>query len=335
MTKYLRLLFPLVFLASPLLAQRGTVAIPAEAQMDRYPLHSAVAMTAGEMAKLKLHPVVLTEPTQVLNHYRNINRFVLEMLPVGTVALADSAGVIRYKADCVNRLVLPSKCPACLGLLNGSSLDSAAVAKARADSLNSSKSDSALLAGWLKGLANESPSTAAKLQKLMQKDQKPGFWSQVADHFGSIMDGAKSVLSWLLPLLLFLALLALVGFGIWSLFNRNRSGGSGGTTPPTTPNPPAPAPAPLPIVAPPTPVVGPTPPAPTPTPVPPVVSPTSTTSSVPESTPPAPKSWKTFVHVALADGQSQPSTVIRHSDDINSVTYESENGVNTLRFRQW
>ncbi len=318
MTKYLRLLFPLVFLASPLLAQRGTRAIPVQAEMEKYPLHTAVIMTAGEMAKYKLHPVSLVEPTQVLNYYRNIDRFVLEMLPVGTIVLSDSSGVPRYKADCVNRLVLPSKCPACLGLLGGANgIDSVAAAKARADSI---------------ARANGLLGSAVPVSDGPLGNKRPGFWSQVADHFGSIMDGAKSVLSWLLPLLLFLALLALVGFGIWSLFNRNRSGGSGGTTPPTTPNPPAPAPRP--IVTPPTPVVGPTPPAPTPAPVPPVVSPTSTASSVPEPTPPASKSGKTFVHVALADGQGQPSTVIRHSDDINSVTYESENGVNTLRFRQ-
>lgn len=303
MTKYVKLLLFSVLCASPLVAQRGTIAIPAQAQMDRYPLHSAVHMTAGEMAKYQLHPVALVEATEVLNYYRNINRFVLEVLPVGTVVLSDSLGVPRYKADCVNRLVLPALCPACLGLIANARADSVLASKLRADSVAHK--------GAPLGLGSTAQSGS-------------GFWSRFEDTLRSIGDTIGDILSILLPLLLWLAIIGLMFAGLWWLINQIRNSGSAGGSPRVTP-------APVPPVAPPTPVAGPVHPVPSPVSGTPVVSPVASTVG---PTPPVSKPSRMFVHVSLADGQGQPNTVIRHSEDINSVTYESENGVNTLRFRQ-
>lgn len=296
MTKFQWLLFSLVFFASPLLAQRGTMAIPAQAEMEKYPLHSATHMSWSEVAQRKLHYVNLAEPAVVLNYYRSISRFVLETLPVGTTVISDSSGVIRYKADCVNRLVLPAKCPTCL-VLAGSRKDS-------------------LARGLLGGLAPVPVSDDALRSK------SPGFWDQVSSNFDSLIDWTKSVLSWILPFLLWLLLVALVLMGLWWLFNQIRNNGSGRPT----------SPAPRPIVTPPTAVAPPMPPAPTPAPVAPVVPPVSTTGTpTAEATHPAPAlGEKAFVHFTPADGRNP--NMLRFSDHYTSATFEKKDGVNTIRF---
>lgn len=303
MTKYLRLLFSLVFLASPLLAQRGTRAIPAQAEMEKYPLHSATHMSWKEMAQRKLHYVNLAEPTVVLNYYRNIDRFVLETLPVGTTVISDSSETPRYKADCVNRLVLPAKCPACLGLLGTGGLDSATRARLHADSIRHADSLRHMLS------LSPVPTSDGAL-----RSGSHGFWDQAMHNFDSLVDGTMFVLSFLLPFFVWLAIILLLLMGMRWLYNQIQNNGSGRTTPHT-----------------PTPVTPTTPPAPTPVPVTPVVSPTSPT---PVPTPPAPAPvTRTFVHFAPADGRDQDRSFLRFSDNIREITHECVDDVNTIRFR--
>lgn len=97
-------------------AQKGQFAAPPEAELGytQFPIYPKV-LTAAQMVRLEVTPSSLTAPTVVFNHYRGLHgkdgRFVLETLPVGTVVLVDKKGVIRYKADCGNRLVELKKTP--------------------------------------------------------------------------------------------------------------------------------------------------------------------------------------------------------------------------------
>jgi len=91
------------------LAQKGTFAVPHDAELDKFPLFEKI-LTVEEMTRLSLSPVKIEVPTVVENHYRKLRdkdgRFVLETLPVGTIVLVDKDGVVRYKADCGNRIVV-------------------------------------------------------------------------------------------------------------------------------------------------------------------------------------------------------------------------------------
>jgi len=111
--KKLLLVFTLTFGVTPLQAQRTVMAAPIDADTISYPIMKK-PITVVNMARMNLHPVKLDTAVMVFNWYRDKNRFVLETLVPGTVVLQDSAGVIRYKADCSNRLVEMPKCPNCL-----------------------------------------------------------------------------------------------------------------------------------------------------------------------------------------------------------------------------
>jgi len=111
--KKLLLLFAVTLAVTPLQAQRGIMAAPIEADTISYPIMKR-PITVADMARMNLHPMKLDTAVTVLNWYRDKNRFLLETLVKGTVVLQDSAGVIRYKADCSNRLVEMPKCPNCL-----------------------------------------------------------------------------------------------------------------------------------------------------------------------------------------------------------------------------
>ncbi len=88
----------------------GEFAAPPDAELGytQYPIYPK-ALTEPQMARLEVKPRRLNAPTVVFNHYRRLNgkdgRFVLETLPVGTVVLVDKNNVLRYKADCGNRIV--------------------------------------------------------------------------------------------------------------------------------------------------------------------------------------------------------------------------------------
>ncbi len=101
---------------------RGQPAFPVDT--IRWP-RQAGPLSIKEMARLKLHPVTLDTAVTMLNEYRLLNRMVLEKLRPGTVVLADSVGVIRYKADCGNLLAEIASCPLCtdgFGLLSPGNL---------------------------------------------------------------------------------------------------------------------------------------------------------------------------------------------------------------------
>lgn len=313
MTKHLQYLFVFVtfLLSSPISAQSGELLIPASAEMTKYPLHSAKSMSVREMAKLGLHPMVLKEPWVGLNYYRNVSRFTLDTLPVGDLVLADSAGTPWYKVSCVNRLITLTKCPDCLMLL--------------------SKSTGG---GSKKGSRDSFPAlfTPLAVTDSVLLSREPGFWSDVARNFGNIMDATKSAASWILPLLLWLLILALLVLGALSLIRWIRgSGRSGGATRPT-PAPALVAPAPAVPVTPVAPQQAPIVPAP----VVPVSQPVAaaqpvTQVSVVTETPVA--SGKTFVHFAPADGQGQQKSVLRFSANVRDITHEREGDVTTIRFR--
>ncbi|MDQ5968885.1 MAG: hypothetical protein QG579_42 [Patescibacteria group bacterium] len=94
-----------------------TVVAPEGAMLERYPTSSG-PLSVAQTADLGLHPVRLTEATEVLNHQRNRvgcagGSWSAETLPAGTLVLVDKDGVLRYKQDCGNRLVVvPAKAQA-------------------------------------------------------------------------------------------------------------------------------------------------------------------------------------------------------------------------------
>ena len=94
--------------ASAQFSQKGRFAVPEDAGLVAFPIFPKV-LTMAQMAQWQLTVKALSAPTVVYNHFRGLHdkngRFVLETLPVGTIVLVDDKGVIRYKADCGNRLV--------------------------------------------------------------------------------------------------------------------------------------------------------------------------------------------------------------------------------------
>ena len=84
--------------------QRTYPATPPNAELDRYPLKDTV-LTQAEMTTLGVRPLRLSIPWVGFNWFRDKRRFAYDSLPAGTLVLVDSAGKLRYKADCGNRLV--------------------------------------------------------------------------------------------------------------------------------------------------------------------------------------------------------------------------------------
>lgn len=115
-----------VSMASAQFPMPGEFAAPPDAELGytQYPIYPKV-LTPAQMARLEVKAISLNTPTVVFNHYRGLNgkdgRFVLETLPAGTVVLVDKKNVIRYKADCGNRLVEFKKPEAVIVTSNGSS----------------------------------------------------------------------------------------------------------------------------------------------------------------------------------------------------------------------
>lgn len=93
-------------------AERGQFAVPDSAELDEFPVLSG-PLSSKQQAEMGLAPTLLKQAVVFQNHFRNLRdkkgRFVLETLPADTLVLVDQKGVIRYKADCGNRLVeIPS-----------------------------------------------------------------------------------------------------------------------------------------------------------------------------------------------------------------------------------
>ncbi|KND48828.1 MAG: hypothetical protein AB200_00125 [Parcubacteria bacterium C7867-005] len=84
--------------------QRGRMAVPNNAEIDKYPLKDTV-LTQAEMSSLGVRADTLEADWTGYNWFRNVRRFAYETLPKGTIVLVDGAGKVRYKADCGNRLV--------------------------------------------------------------------------------------------------------------------------------------------------------------------------------------------------------------------------------------
>lgn len=244
MRKYLLSMFIVVLTfggASNALAQRGTYAAPAEAELNKYPIMKQGEMTPAMQAKLGLHAVELADTVTVLNYFNNTNRFVLETLVRGTIVWADQDGTLRYKADCTNRIVKASECPKCREML-------------------------ADLERQVATMKEQNKELYTAVNKTLAKQN--GGWFERAANW--LWDLFKFLLS-----ILFLGLLLAVIFWflseLWNWLN-------GRNTPPKTPAPAPVAPAPTPVPATPTPVVAPPAPvvpvpAPTPAPAPSIVMP--------------------------------------------------------------
>ena len=98
--------------APALSAQRAQAAVPANAELHLFPLEPEKELGSGWRAKLGLMPDRLSAPLDLYNYHRETKRWVWETLPAGTVVLKDAAGVVRYKVDCMNRVVVPAPAPA-------------------------------------------------------------------------------------------------------------------------------------------------------------------------------------------------------------------------------
>lgn len=92
-----------------------TTAIP---ELESYPVFPDSASLARAAEGMGLRLGVLEAPWTGLNWYekyqgRVFKRFVYETLERGTPVYYDAQGVVRYKADCGNRLVTRIDCPQC------------------------------------------------------------------------------------------------------------------------------------------------------------------------------------------------------------------------------
>ena len=127
MKKILSLLFAFVFIAvaHTAHAQRGMLAIPAEAELNKFPIFKQGELTTAKQAELELRAIALADTMTVFNYFRDKDRFVLEILTRGTLVYVDKDGVVRYKADCTNRIVKASDCPKCLEIIAALRADSA------------------------------------------------------------------------------------------------------------------------------------------------------------------------------------------------------------------
>ncbi len=203
-------------LALPALAQRGAFAVPADAQLDKFPVMSG-PLSTKQQAEMRLAPLFLQKSIVVQNHFRSLRdkkgRFVLETLPVDTLVLVDTTGTIRYKADCGNRLVeVPEPVEEVSSTVNFS---------------------------MGSGGVSNPPSTWERFKNAMERS-----WGRLAEILGSMI-----------PLLLFLAFLALLGYAVYRAIQAWREGRRvPSTTPPApiapTPAPLAPRPTTMPLVAP-------------------------------------------------------------------------------------
>ena len=99
--------------ASPVLAAENHVsAVPYGTDLAHYPVVALkeVPKTAKQEyeleTKLELRPAELRIPLMAFNHYRKDNSWRYEKISEGAIVFVDVNGVIRYKADCWNRLVV-------------------------------------------------------------------------------------------------------------------------------------------------------------------------------------------------------------------------------------
>ncbi len=286
-------------------AARTSPAIPVGAELDKFPPF-AHPLTVGQIADLNLQLKRLEKEWTGFNLYHEINRYVLETLPVGDLVLVDKTGAVRYRQSCGNRLVALPACPTC---------------PAPPADLSATET------GARSSLANV-PAKAAV---------KPGLWSRLANAAWGFIGDILSLFWWLLKLLMGLAMLGLLLWALMQLWNWiiNRN-------PNPQPQPVAPAPQPNPVPAPlVAPVVpAPVPPAPqpqppvVPVPVPPVPpAPVAPQPANPAPAPVAPQPQPaaqqgTFISVAMGE-----RSMIRWSDDVTNVTYRrSQEGVHTLNW---
>lgn len=237
--------------ASNALAQRGTMAIPAQAELDKFPILKAGEMTPAKQAELGLRPVFLKDTMTVFNWFSDDGRFVYETLKIGTLVYVDRDDVIRYKADCTNRLVKADECPKCQEQIADMEV-----------TLNEMSSDKAQLIKVIREMEEKSGTTKSQ--------------SSISKFLSSFWDVIGTILKWILAAVLVLLGLGIVGLVLWAIFLGLRHLWRDLTnTHPAAPAPPAPTPvvpAPAPIAPTPRPVVTTPPavvePAPLPTPAP-------------------------------------------------------------------
>jgi len=181
----------LAVLAVPVFSQHGQFAEPIGAELDKFPIMTK-PLSVSEQARFGLSAKKLEKSVVVENHFRNIRhgRFVLETLPAGTLVLADKDGKLRYKADCGNRIVESSKCPEC-----------------------------------------PQTSTAGPV-KTTSESNATGAWSRFLNAIKKAWVGVWEALGWILgaliPLLLFLALAALLGYAIMRALEKWQNRGNHG-----------------------------------------------------------------------------------------------------------
>lgn len=205
----LKVLVIVMLLATPIFAQSGKFAVPANADLDKFPILQK-PLSVQEQAQFGLSPKILEEPVVVQNHFRNLRdkmgRFVLETLPAGTLVFVDKKGKLRYKANCGNRLAELVQCP----------------------QIN-------------EPIVNPSTKTSTT--------QKTGawsrFWGALGDVWGKMWEMFGFLLGFVIPLLLFVSLLGSIAWWINQAIKNHRNRNANGqnsmpivTTPlPILPNP--------------------------------------------------------------------------------------------------
>lgn len=248
--------FVLIFamLALPVLAQTTTCTPPVGAELEKFPLKVGKLSTA-DMAVMGLSPKKLDKPVVVYNHHRNIRGgcWELNTLSAGTIVLVDMNGSLRYKDDCGNRVAEVESRPQPEKVLQA--FDPGSVKNSLGKKLNSSPT-------------SRGPGAWSNFWNNAGKAWTTG-WGALGSLFGFLLP--------LLGLLLLLAVIAGVVFGIMQAIRNWRQAQN--PPPPPAPVPTAPVPPTPPVqqagVNPPVPPppIQPAPPAPIPPPPQPPANP--------------------------------------------------------------
>ncbi len=226
--KYLWLFIIMLVLPASSLAQRGTLAVPQGADLATHPIiwesgrdpsPSTIDFVLSRAKGLRLDTLEVSWTGY--NYHRPSKRFMLETLPIGAVVYTDSTGIPLYKADCGNRLLAITACPACLP-------------------------------------AVPVTDSAPRALDLVDQNRGGGFWANLWDWIKRVATWlARAIMAIILvlgALLLLLALLALLLRAFDALLSWIRGGPPPRrATPhsPPPPPPPPPPPAPRSIVVPP------------------------------------------------------------------------------------
>lgn len=180
-------------------------AVPEGTDLVQYPIVGKKDLNPRRVAEMGLRPDELKEAMIGYNYHRDLNRFVYEVLPKGTIVYAENDGTPIYKADCANRLAQVVPCPKCSPVAP-TSIGSATIKPT--DGKNA-KGNSAGISG----------NDAKNLASTTGWSLLGGFLKNLG---GMIVALGKFAWNWLLPLLILAAILFGIPFIVYRAIRDER-----------------------------------------------------------------------------------------------------------------